>query len=236
MSVLTFDSPTDAEDDFSDVPANFRKGAKFTWHQYRRHRAVLGLLRGLKGNVLDYGCGYGDQSYAVSKTHEVCGTDLDPRRVAFANREYAPIEFKVCTPKGAPYPDESFDNVMSIVVLNFIADAPPYIQEIRRLLRPGGHLIIACQNCFRVQSALRRLSGRGPLPPSPTRRSRREVRDLLESQGFSVRAESHFYDPPFDSWKNAGDFLIGSIEQVLSLFAVREAAGYFLMLAQKSAR
>jgi 2-polyprenyl-3-methyl-5-hydroxy-6-metoxy-1,4-benzoquinol methylase len=70
------------------APANYRKGAAMTWHQRRRHRAVLGLLRQLSGSVLDYGCGYGDLAFAMSQTHVVVGVDADSGRIDFARQEY----------------------------------------------------------------------------------------------------------------------------------------------------
>jgi hypothetical protein len=55
---LSVDSPDAAS--VQEVPPNFRKGAKPTLHQRRRHRAVLSMLRQVTGNVLDYGCGFGN--------------------------------------------------------------------------------------------------------------------------------------------------------------------------------
>src|SRR5262249_29251413 len=78
------------------TPSNFFKGARPTWHQRRRHRAVLDMLLGLEGEVLDFGCGYGDLTAAIARTHPVQGVDVDPERIAFAAREYSPLQFSVC--------------------------------------------------------------------------------------------------------------------------------------------
>lgn len=219
-----------------NVPANFRKGAPHTWHQRRRHRVVLKMLQEMNGHVLDYGCGFGDLTYAISQTHSVCGVDLDPDRVAFAAREYHPLEFKTCTAEDAPYPDASFDVVTSIVVLNFLPDASGYLRSVRRLLRPNGHLILACKNLPRVQNWFRGLLGIGPASPNANfyDRSRASVRELLRNEKFEVEREGHFYDPPLMSWKNSKDVVVGTVEQLLSLLRIRETANYFLVVAKKN--
>src|SRR5262245_34773268 len=119
MSNAVVESESQVASPAATVPANYRKGAPHNWHQRRRHRAILRMLRRLHGDVPDYGCGYGDLTYAISRTHRVRGVDLDPERVAFARCEYAPLEFQVCAPDDAPFPDASFDVVASIVVVNF---------------------------------------------------------------------------------------------------------------------
>ena len=71
------------------VPVHFHRGAPQDAHQARRHRAILGAMKGLAGAVLDYGCGWGDITFAISRTHpDVRGVDVDPQRVAFAAAQY----------------------------------------------------------------------------------------------------------------------------------------------------
>jgi SAM-dependent methyltransferase len=215
------------------VPRSFHRDARQTWHQRRRHAAVLAMLRQVKGNVLDHGCGYGDLTYAISKTHDVRGVDADPARVAFARSEYHPLEFDLCPPDHTGFPDSSFDIVTSVVVLNFVPDATDYVRRVRRLLRPHGHLILACKAPPCVWNWFRRCAGRAPAPSRLWPRSRDEIRALLESEKFCILDETYFFDPPFAGWKNPADVMIGSVEQLLSLFRVGSAAGYFVLLARR---
>lgn len=226
IGIVDGDRPT------SVVPANFHKHARKSWHQRRRHRAVLRMLKGLQGRVLDYGCGYGDLTFALSKTNPTCGVDVDQQRVAFAQDEFAPIEFQVCDAYDAPYPDGSFDIVTSVVVLNFIPDATAHLRSIRRLLRPGGRLILVYQNIFYVRTWIRWCLGRGPVPSELWMRPRREVLALLETEGFRVLRESHFYDPPLEGWKCLSDVLVGIGKQLLSILQVHGTADYLIALAE----
>lgn len=216
-----------------DVPVHFRKGARPNWHQARRRRSVLSLLQGLHGRVLDYGCGFGDLTHAVSHTHPVEGVDVDPGRVAFAASEYAPIPFQVCAAAGLPFAAETFDIVASVVVIHFVPDPLHYLREIHRALRAGGHLLIACKNESVVRNCCRRLLGKGPSPSRLWVRPRAEVEQLLERAGFQIEADTYFYDPPFDSVRNASDVCVGAVEQVLSLLQVKATCGYYVLRARK---
>lgn len=219
-------------DPLDAVPANFRNGARPTWHQRRRHRAVLSLMDGLPGRVLDYGCGYGDLAAAVARTHDVAGCDVDPQRVAFARREYPQVPFVPCPPDEAPFADATFDVVLSAVVVHFVPDPVKYLREARRVLRPGGHLLIVCKNEPVVRNTVRRAFGRPKARPRLWVPPPSEVTDLLAREGFEVLRSTYFYDPPFDGWRNPGDWVFGPVEQLLSLAGVRATAGYHAYLTR----
>lgn len=217
------------------VPACYEREGRRNWHQRRSNRAIVSLLSGVQGSVLDYGCGYGDITFEISKRNPVQGVDVDPARVAFASREYAPIRFQVCRPDGLDFDDESFDVVVSSAVIHFVPDPLRYLEEARRVLRDRGHLLIVCSNVMIMLNTMRRLLGRPQKPPPMRIMYRSEVADMLEHSGFEIVRETFFYDPPFISWKNPGDVLIGTINQTLSLLRVRATCGYFLLLARKHA-
>lgn len=218
---------------FPEVPAHFYRNAKRNWHQRRRRKMVLGLMEGLTGNVLDYGCGYGDLVHAISARHDVIGTDLDPRRVAFAAQEYAPIEFKVCSETGVPFDNETFQIVVSTVVLPFVPDHEAYIREIYRVLKPGGYAVISTTNPKDVRQALRSMTLRGQYPSRLNLIDRTQLRELLQRNGLPVVKAGWFYDEPFASWKNLSDVIVGSIGQLLALMRISSPASYFGFLARK---
>lgn len=233
---MNTDCQTPSPNPLQSVPRNFRNGARLTWHQRRRRHAVLSLMRGLSGRVLDYGCGYGDLTAAVAKTNDVTGCEVDPQRVAFARREYPDVVFVPCAPNEAPFEDASFDVVMSVVVVHFVPDPGAYLREVRRVLRPRGHLLIVCKNQPVVRNAVRRTFGR---PKSPSRLwvpPMADQRALLAREGFDVVRSTYFYDPPFEGWRNPGDWLFGTAEQFLSLARIRATAGYHAFLTRCSGR
>jgi SAM-dependent methyltransferase len=219
------------------VPQCFFKDQPKTWHQRRRHRCALKLLRPLTGKVLDYGCGYGDLSYAMSATHSVEGTDVDAERVAFAREQYPALPFQVCAADRLPYPDQSFDIVVSMVVIHFVPDPVQHIREANRVLKKDGHLILGCQSPPYVRDFLRRLAGRGPSPTTPTNlwiRSEAVIDALLEHNGFVREGYGWFYDPPFTRSTSVMAVVIGLINQTLCLLRVRKTSTYFAVLARKT--
>ena len=217
-----------------NVPRKYYRNTRLAWDQRRRHRAILGLLSEVEGRVLDYGCGYGDITFQMSRTHPVEGVDVDTDRIAFASREYAPVQFRVCPTGNLDYPDQAFDIVTSVVVIHFTPDPVKYLRECFRVLRDGGHLIIACRNEEIVRNSLRSWMGKQKLTRPLWIPSRDEFFELLRKEGFSVRRKTFFYEPPSLEWKNPGDIVIGMLEQVLSIARIERTCSYYAVLARKN--
>lgn len=91
----------------------------------------------LTGEVLDVGCGCKPYRPLVPATRYV-GLDVDnpfTRKVAAADVFYDGGAF--------PLPDESFDAVLCSQVLEHVFTPEKFLSEIRRVLRPGGRLVLA---------------------------------------------------------------------------------------------
>lgn len=226
-------------DGFQEVPRHFRRDAPMDPHQRRRHEAVLALLRELPpGRVLDYGFGWGDIAYQASKTHpDIHAVDVESRRVEFARHEYAPIPFDQCRPDGLDFPDASFDIVLSIVVLPFVPDDDAYMAEVRRVLRPGGKLIVATKTWPFLPRLWRRLSGSDSLRRNPASRLRlhdaADAAALLDRHGFTIVRRSMFYDPPLQARRNLAELLNGLCELGGNALGLVDVAPYPLFLAQR---
>src|SRR5690606_10200729 len=176
----------------SDIPRHFYRDAPQDPHQRRRHQAVLSLLHELPpGRVLDYGFGWGDIAWAASRTHpDIHAVDVEQRRVEFARQQYAPIPFDRCRPDGVDFADASFDIVLSIVVLPFVPDDEAYVAELRRVLRPGGHLVIATKTSQFLPRVWMRLSGQRERDRNPAPGIRHhdaaDAAALLGRHGFTI--------------------------------------------------
>jgi arsenite methyltransferase len=104
--------------------------------------------------VLDVGCGAGiDAIFAakmVGSTGAVSGIDLVPEMLARA-RENARlagvgnITFIESSAEKLPFPDKSFDVVISNDVFNLVVDKQKALKEVFRVLKPGGRLMLADQ-------------------------------------------------------------------------------------------
>ena len=90
------------------------------------------------GKLLDVGCGQGEfLAYAAGAGWQVQGVDVDPLRVALA-RDKRGLQVFEGELHEASYPSDSFDVVFMSEVIEHIVDPVPLMQEIHRILRPGG--------------------------------------------------------------------------------------------------
>ena len=97
-------------------------------------------------DVLDFGSGYGGKTVEYQTrcgARRVCGVEpfegmVEQSRKYAETRGVAGVEFKVCAQNEIPYPDGSFDIVLSHDVLEHVEDPRISVAEIRRVLRPGG--------------------------------------------------------------------------------------------------
>lgn len=100
----------------------------------------------LKGSerVLDLGAGAGiiDALDWRGEGRRVFGIDLDPRVGTHPHLDWAAI----ANAYAIPFPDGSFDAVVSVNVFEHIPDPPMALREIARVLRPGGRFYVKTPN------------------------------------------------------------------------------------------
>ncbi len=96
--------------------------------------------------VLDYGCGSGYGSARMAKVAKhVHAVDVAEDAIAYAQQHYerSNLTFQCISPDSQlPFPDQSFDTVLSFQVFEHIEKAELYLAEIRRVLTVGGSLIL----------------------------------------------------------------------------------------------
>lgn len=95
--------------------------------------------------ILDVGCGIGDYTKAISLiTRNVTGLD---RTVEAAQKKYPGVNFLThdCN-KALPYPDNSFDAVVSINLIEHLIDYKNLLSEFQRVLKPDGRIAITTAN------------------------------------------------------------------------------------------
>jgi MPBQ/MSBQ methyltransferase len=101
--------------------------------------------------VLDVGCGIGGSSRILAKDYgfEVTGITISPNQVQRA-QELTPqgvnAKFQVDDALALSFPDNSFDVVWSIEAGPHMPDKAKYAQEMMRVLKPGGILMVADWN------------------------------------------------------------------------------------------
>lgn len=148
--------------------------------------------------VLDLGCNCGYGTYHLSNSSKtVIGVDISEKAIAAAQCKFIAcnMQFRLVNGITLPFEDDQFDMVTSFQVLEHIPDYNAHFQEIIRVIRDDGLLIIATPN-----AAIRLLPGMKPWNPFHVREfNSNELRDLLTQYFCHVRligdfAEKELYE------------------------------------------
>jgi SAM-dependent methyltransferase len=97
--------------------------------------------------VLDIACGegYGSALLARAGARSVVGVDIDADTVAYARRRYG-LDFREGDAKRLDLPDGSVDLIASFETIEHVAEPEAVLDELARLLAPGGLLLISTPN------------------------------------------------------------------------------------------
>lgn len=140
---------------------------------------------GTDGPALDFGCGRGywlDHMTATGLT--AVGVEPDPQRVRDA-AAHAPVA--VGEGGRLPFKDGSFGLVWCIHVLHHLDDPSAALAEVRRVLRPGGHLVLAeTVEDNPVIRIGRRVRPEWDGVPIQSRFTARALTEMLEGSGLDV--------------------------------------------------
>jgi hypothetical protein len=159
-----------------------------------RFVARIGLEPGAR--VLDIACGTGNVTIPLARRGAiVTGLDMTPRLLeearARATRERLRIRFDEGFAEMLPYPDGSFDVVVSMFGIMFSPLPATVASEMARVLRPGGRLALASWTPSGFGGTMSAIVGRY-LPPPP----QGTISPLLWGEDATVRDR---LKPRFDS-------------------------------------
>lgn len=108
--------------------------------------AIVDLAGDVAGRrILDAGCGAGPVSLALrDRGAVVSGFDRSAKMVELARQRLGgDVDLRVADITGPlPYPDGVFDDAVAALVLHYLEDWTAPLAELRRVLKPGGRLIV----------------------------------------------------------------------------------------------
>lgn len=111
-----------------------------------RYRLAAHLARGR--SVLDVACGegYGSAMLQAAGARSVVGIDLDSAAVAHARRRHG-VDAREGDIAMLPFDDDTFELAVSFETIEHVADPQRALDELRRVLAPGGVLVASTPNC-----------------------------------------------------------------------------------------
>ena len=160
----------------------------------RRDLAVSEIARHITpgGRVLDLGCGTGPVLCELLRQDIDCiGIDYSPDMLEFARRRLRSQALDASRVlqgdcRRTPFSDKSFDAVICLGVISYVENYEVVLEEIRRILKPGGLLLVSFRNRFNpllsdpvalVKRLIKRLLGR-------TEPERYEIGQFLDHRVF----------------------------------------------------
>lgn|GEM_PF-406876 len=178
--------------------------------------AQLGIVA---GRWLDCGCADGGYTVALAElgATQVVGIDILQERIALAReraRAHPAVTFLHVAPGVLPFAPATFDGILLNEVLEHVTDEVQMLQELHRLLRPGGYLVVMSPNrWFPFEGHGMRIGHNMiniPIPLLPWipaiiarhfMRARNywphELRELIRSTGFTIHSTG-FVFPVFE--------------------------------------
>ena len=171
----------------ADYPEGFEHISFVTLAELRTIARELRLDAG--SSFVDLACGMGGPGLWIARESgaKLSGIDLSAAAVAGARERAARLDmantaqFSFGTFAATGLSDAAFDGAMSADALQYAPDKQAALDEVARILRPGGRLVFAC---FEFDAA--RVAGLPVLGTDPVG----DYRPLLERAGFDVASYS----------------------------------------------
>ena len=205
-------------------------------HQYRQLYAVWRRYVHTGASVLDWGVGNGHFSYyLVCKGYRVTGFSLEdcPLEARLDTEQYRLTSGAPNEPVTLPFPNRSFDAVASVGVLEHVRETGgselASLQEIQRILRPGGRLL--CYHLPNRYSLIEYLARRMPHKyHHPYRFTRRDIHNLLDEAELELLTTCRYGFLPRNIWGGMPAWLKDSTLAAGGWDAVDDGLGFIFNL------
>src|ERR1700719_1793995 len=157
------------------------------WWYKALHRLIFQTLEAelpdwREKKIVDVGCGTGAILKQLGNPEKNVGIDLAPEAISFCRRRGL-NNVQQGDIHALPFPDASFDAVIcsSVLYHQWVGDVEGAVQEMHRVLRPGGALLIIVPAFPFLHSA------HDEAVMTARRFRKREIRELLQKQNFKIR-------------------------------------------------
>lgn len=184
------------------------------FHRYAEHRGQVrtDLLERVPSdakNILEFGCGEGGLGHALKQRQgaRVVGIELDPQAAAIARTRLDEVHHGDVRAIVEAM-DEQFDWIVGGDILEHLDEPWTFLTQLRRVAKPGGHLLLSLPNISSWPIVADLLRGRfdyvymGILCAGHLRfYTKQNVRDMLDVAGWqteSIPDQEHFVTPEYE--------------------------------------
>lgn len=185
--------------------------------------------------VLDVAAGDGNATLAAARRFaDVTSTDYVPELLEQGRRraeaERLPVKFQVADAEELPYPDDSFDVVLSTFGVMFAPNQERVGRELMRVVRPGGRIGLAAWTPEGFIGRLFALVGKFVPPPAGLRSpaawgSETRLVELFGPRASDIRTERKTYVFRYRSAEHWVEFFRTHYGPTHKAFAALDAAG-----------
>lgn len=144
--------------------------------------------------LLDLGPGFGYITREIGKRHNVIALELSSVAIKVAKKicNYTNVKFvQGNIENGLPFQTEIFDGVICGELVEHIVNTPLFFQEVRRVLKRSGILIITTQNysslSFKIKYLLGRIEFLNPEGEHVRFYTDKSLRNILSKYGFKIK-------------------------------------------------
>ena len=171
-------------------PIMFRIEESHWWYTGRRKilssfvEDICRHVTDRRPRILDVGCGTGANLLMLSKYGDAEGVDVSEDALAFC-RERGLENVKLGAAEELPYDDGTFDLVTALDVVEHLDDDLAGLREMRRVLRPGGRVLLFVPTfmfLWGLQDDVSNHRRRYRMP---------ELRRVLEQAGFEIERTTY---------------------------------------------
>lgn len=177
---------------------------------FARHEAVYRWIAGMRprGVIVDAGAGEGYGAAMLGAG--TIALEYDAAAAAHASSAYPAIRVVRANLAALPLPSASVDLVVSLQVIEHLWDLAGFLRDVRRVLRPGGSVIVSTPNRIVFSPGL----GRGEKPTNPFHVEEfdaEQVGDLLAAAGFSgINVTGLHHGPRLREWESQHGSLVAA--------------------------
>jgi len=152
------------------------------------------------GKLIELGCGTGYFTKTLAnKSESIISTDISEEMLSIAREKLKGFEFQVMDCQDLKFNEGTFDTVFMGLVLLF-TEPEKALKESRRILKPGGLLIIADPDISylstygRFKFMIRALVKYRRIPTTSHILNQEKILDLLDKTGFEVASKEVIHD------------------------------------------